>query len=237
MVEGADENGDVNAKLAKFLVLAGNRFFKFGDGGAEADFELRSGLTGLVQFPVLGQDSGFIGRGIPPRPRPLRSLRIRHLLIGRTYSRNGLLACPQHKVSRSDPALRILALDIEGFQLPPRAAPSFQLFSMIRRANDSPQCSRREHWGRLTRLQHNPCYLPTKRNPLARLATVAQTERLTVWVVNHGSADGTIGVAERGAPGLEVKLVRHTVNRGLGQAVQSGLRARPRASSDVGSRD
>lgn len=60
---------------------------------------------------------------------------------------------------------------------------------------------------------------------LRRLAAVARTERLIVWVVDDGSSDRTIEVAERGAPGLEVKIVRHPVNLGLGQAVQSGLRA------------
>lgn len=59
MVEGADENGDVSAKLAEFLILVGNRFFKFGGGGAEADFKLRSGLTGLIQFPVRSTRPGL----------------------------------------------------------------------------------------------------------------------------------------------------------------------------------
>ena len=60
---------------------------------------------------------------------------------------------------------------------------------------------------------------------LARLAAVARTEHLVVWVVDDGSTDGTAAVAERGAPGLEIKVVPHPVNLGLGQAVQTGLRA------------
>lgn len=58
-----------------------------------------------------------------------------------------------------------------------------------------------------------------------RLAGLACTEELTVWVVDDGSSDGTAGAAETGAPGLDVRLVRHEVNLGLGHAVRSGLAA------------
>ncbi|WP_410636406.1 glycosyltransferase [Amycolatopsis sp. cmx-4-83] len=60
---------------------------------------------------------------------------------------------------------------------------------------------------------------------LRRLAEVAGTERLTVWVVDDGSADATVAVAESGFGGLDVRVVRHLVNLGLGRAVLSGLRA------------
>lgn len=60
---------------------------------------------------------------------------------------------------------------------------------------------------------------------LARLAAVSRTERLMVWVVDDGSSDRTAEVARRGAKGLDVALVQHPHNLGLGQAVQSGLRA------------
>jgi dolichol-phosphate mannosyltransferase len=60
---------------------------------------------------------------------------------------------------------------------------------------------------------------------LRRLAEVARTEQLTVWVVDDGSADATVAVAESGADGLDVRVVRHLVNLGLGRAVLSGLRA------------
>jgi dolichol-phosphate mannosyltransferase len=60
---------------------------------------------------------------------------------------------------------------------------------------------------------------------LRRLAEVALTEQLTAWVVDDGSSDGTAEVAIAGVPGLDVRLVTHAVNLGLGQAVQSGLRA------------
>lgn len=60
---------------------------------------------------------------------------------------------------------------------------------------------------------------------LNRLATLARAEKLTVWVVDDGSADRTADIAAVGVPGLEVRLVRHEVNLGLGQAVRSGLDA------------
>lgn len=60
---------------------------------------------------------------------------------------------------------------------------------------------------------------------LHRLADVARTEKVTVWVVDDGSADATVAVAEAGYGGLDVRVVRHLVNLGLGRAVQSGLRA------------
>ncbi|HUQ58467.1 glycosyltransferase [Lentzea sp.] len=59
---------------------------------------------------------------------------------------------------------------------------------------------------------------------LRRVAGVGIAGRITVWVVDDGSSDGTADcVAD--VRGLDVRLVRHPVNLGLGQAVQSGLRA------------
>lgn len=60
---------------------------------------------------------------------------------------------------------------------------------------------------------------------LDRLADLAATEELTVWVVDDGSSDATAEIAAAGVEGLDVRLVRHQVNLGLGQAVQSGLRS------------
>ena len=60
---------------------------------------------------------------------------------------------------------------------------------------------------------------------LTRLAAASRSERLVVWVVDDGSRDGTVDVVMAGVPGLDLRLVRHPVNLGLGQAVQSGLRA------------
>ncbi|MBC8093210.1 MAG: glycosyltransferase, partial [Pseudonocardia sp.] len=60
---------------------------------------------------------------------------------------------------------------------------------------------------------------------LARLEQAARTERLVAWVVDDGSADATAAIATAGVPGLDVRLVQHPQNLGLGQAVQSGIRA------------
>ncbi|MBW4721949.1 glycosyltransferase [Saccharothrix obliqua] len=59
---------------------------------------------------------------------------------------------------------------------------------------------------------------------LHRLADVARTEEITAWVIDDGSTDRTAEAAERVA-GLDVRVVRHPVNLGLGQAVQTGLRS------------
>ncbi|MEV0675604.1 glycosyltransferase [Actinosynnema sp. NPDC050436] len=59
---------------------------------------------------------------------------------------------------------------------------------------------------------------------LRRIAEVARTEEVTAWVVDDGSADGTAEAATRVA-GLDVRVVRHPDNLGLGQAVQTGLRS------------
>jgi dolichol-phosphate mannosyltransferase len=60
---------------------------------------------------------------------------------------------------------------------------------------------------------------------LARLAQTARTERIVAWVIDDGSADRTAEIAAAGEPGLDVRLVSHPQNLGLGQAVQSGIRA------------
>ncbi len=50
-------------------------------------------------------------------------------------------------------------------------------------------------------------------------------EAMTVWVVDDGSSDSTAHIALQGHEGLDVRVVSHPVNLGLGQAVHSGLRA------------
>lgn len=71
---------------------------------------------------------------------------------------------------------------------------------------------------------------------LRRIAEVARTEQVTTWVVDDGSSDGTaeaVTEAVAGVGGLDVRLVRHPVNLGLGQAVQSGLTA-ALGAADIG---
>ncbi|WP_158883490.1 glycosyltransferase [Amycolatopsis anabasis] len=72
-----------------------------------------------------------------------------------------------------------------------------------------------------------PAYNEARSLPplLDRLAAMARTERMVVWVVDDGSSDGTAASAESAAPGLDLRVVRHPANLGLGQAVHSGLRA------------
>ncbi len=62
---------------------------------------------------------------------------------------------------------------------------------------------------------------------LERLAEFSSTlpKRLVVWVVDDGSTDRTLNVAEAGTTGLDTKVVVHTRNLGLGQAVNSGIQA------------
>ncbi|MFD4675662.1 glycosyltransferase [Lentzea sp. NPDC058450] len=59
---------------------------------------------------------------------------------------------------------------------------------------------------------------------LQRIAGSDLSDRITVWVVDDGSSDGT-GDCVGQARGVDARLVSHPVNLGLGQAVQSGLRA------------
>ena len=67
---------------------------------------------------------------------------------------------------------------------------------------------------------------------LRRLANLSLAGGLTVWVVDDGSSDATAATAERGVDGLDVRLVRHRVNLGLGRALQTGLRSAVEAASD-----
>ncbi|MGA8210840.1 MAG: glycosyltransferase [Nocardioidaceae bacterium] len=69
---------------------------------------------------------------------------------------------------------------------------------------------------------------------LDRLAGLAAGlgQPLVVWVVDDGSTDDTAALARKGVAGLDVRLVSHQVNLGLGQAVHSGLRAVLAASAE-----
>lgn len=60
-------------------------------------------------------------------------------------------------------------------------------------------------------------------------------QNLIAWIIDDGSIDSTAEIARRGHPGLDVKLVTHPMNLGLGQALHSGLRevVRVAGSDDV----
>ncbi|KUI23816.1 dolichol-phosphate mannosyltransferase [Mycobacterium sp. IS-1742] len=67
---------------------------------------------------------------------------------------------------------------------------------------------------------------------LERIDRLAASQPLTVWVIDDGSADDTATVAASGPAGLDVKVVTHEVNLGLGQAIQTGLRSVLAVASD-----
>ena len=60
---------------------------------------------------------------------------------------------------------------------------------------------------------------------LDRIDNLAASQPLDVWVIDDGSSDCTAEVASYGPPALDVRVVAHDVNLGLGQAVQTGLRS------------
>ena len=62
-------------------------------------------------------------------------------------------------------------------------------------------------------------------NLLADLAPRVRDLGARVIFVDDGSSDGTSDVIEAHSDGLPIAVVRHTVNRGLGTAINSGLRA------------
>lgn len=56
---------------------------------------------------------------------------------------------------------------------------------------------------------------------------------IVVWVVDDGSTDGTAEIARSSPPDLDARLVSHRRNMGLGQAVNTGLRAVLEAAGDA----
>lgn len=60
---------------------------------------------------------------------------------------------------------------------------------------------------------------------LGRFAALAPTMSLDVWVIDDGSTDATAAIARRGVEGLDVRVVSHPINLGLGAALQSGITA------------
>lgn len=67
---------------------------------------------------------------------------------------------------------------------------------------------------------------------LGRFAALAPTMSLFVWVVDDGSTDATGAIARRGVEGLDVRVVSHPTNLGLGPALQSGFSAVLAAARD-----
>jgi dolichol-phosphate mannosyltransferase len=69
-------------------------------------------------------------------------------------------------------------------------------------------------------------------NLLADLAPRVRDLGARVIFVDDGSSDGTSEAIEAHSDGLPIAVVRHTVNRGLGTAINSGLRAALGESQD-----
>ncbi len=62
-------------------------------------------------------------------------------------------------------------------------------------------------------------------NLLADLGPVARDLGARIIFVDDGSTDGTAAAIEEHGRGLPLAIVRHPANRGLGEAINSGLRA------------
>jgi dolichol-phosphate mannosyltransferase len=79
-----------------------------------------------------------------------------------------------------------------------------------------------------------PAYNEAENIPrlLADLAPVARELGARVIVVDDGSTDGTAEVAREHARDMHLAIVSHTVNRGLGTAINTGIRAALGESSD-----
>ncbi len=71
-------------------------------------------------------------------------------------------------------------------------------------------------------------------NLLKRIAALQDIplDRVTVFVVDDGSTDKTASIVSEGVPGLDIKLVSHKKNMGLGQAVQTGIKEVINIASD-----
>jgi len=71
-------------------------------------------------------------------------------------------------------------------------------------------------------------------NLLSRLVSLQSqsSKKLIVFVVDDGSSDSTASIATNGASGLDVRLITHKINLGLGQAVQTGIKEVLNVASD-----
>jgi dolichol-phosphate mannosyltransferase len=79
-----------------------------------------------------------------------------------------------------------------------------------------------------------PAYNEAENIPrlLADLAPVARKLGARVIFVDDGSTDGTADVIREHSSDLHIAVVRHTINRGLGTAINTGIRAALGESSD-----
>jgi dolichol-phosphate mannosyltransferase len=79
-----------------------------------------------------------------------------------------------------------------------------------------------------------PAYNEAENVPrlLAELTPVARRLGARVIFVDDGSTDGTAAEIRRHSGDLHLAIVTHTVNRGLGTAINTGIRAALRESSD-----
>jgi len=71
-------------------------------------------------------------------------------------------------------------------------------------------------------------------NLLSRLVFLQSqsSKKLIVFVVDDGSIDSTASIATNGGSGLDVRLITHKINLGLGQAVQTGIKEVLNVASD-----
>ena len=67
---------------------------------------------------------------------------------------------------------------------------------------------------------------------LKRFGHLSNRKNIIVWVVDDGSSDDTARIAKQGVPGVDVRLVSHTKNLGLGQALLTGIETAMRHALD-----
>lgn len=81
-----------------------------------------------------------------------------------------------------------------------------------------------------------PAYNEEKALPhlLNRIASLSSKplNGLTVFVVDDGSSDNTASIVTKGISGLDIKLISHETNMGLGPAVQTGIKEILAVASD-----